>query len=529
MVSASEKKSKKKAIVIGAGPGGLGAAMVLAHKGFQVKVFEKSPEIGGRNAELNLNGYRFDLGPTFLMMKPVLDELFREAGRSTQDYLDCRRLDPMYRLQFGEKSLLVTGDREKMKAQIEAVFPGESAGLDAFYEREAVRFDRLYPCLKKAYGGLDAFLSLTLLKAFPQLAVGKSLYDVLSEYFKSEELRLAFTFQSKYLGMSPWECPGLFAMIPFTEHAHGVYHVMGGLSEISKAFARVALEEGAEIHTSSPVKRVIVRNGKACGVELEDNRIEECDELIVNADFGHAVEKLFPRESLKKWTPERMTKMKYSCSTFMLYLGLDKIFDEEHHAIYFAKEYRKNIESISKNLGLSEDFSVYVRNASINDPALAPEGHSALYVLVPTSNNRSQIDWEKNRIEFRNKVLDFLEHCTPYKGIRNHIREEQILTPKDWEVERSVYVGATFNLGHNLSQLLYLRPHNKFEEFDNCYLVGGGTHPGSGLPTIFESARIASQLLAEKYGIASKRISPQFRDLSQKLQTELVGRKDAWQ
>ena len=243
--------------------------MLLAHRGFRVQVFEKASRIGGRTAEVTLGSYRFDLGPTFLMMRYLLDDLFRDAGRETAGYLDLRQLDPMYRLNFIDKSMLVRSDPAGMRAEIERVFPGEGAGLDKFLAAESVRFRKLYPCLQKEYASPLAFLSTTLLAALPHIALGQSLYDVLSKYFRSEQLRLAFTFQSKYLGMSPWDCPGLFAMIPYTEHAHGIFHVMGGLSRIPRAFAQAATEDGAEIHTSRGVKQVLLDNGKARGVELK--------------------------------------------------------------------------------------------------------------------------------------------------------------------------------------------------------------------------------------------------------------------
>lgn len=486
--------------VVGAGPGGLAAAMLLSHMGFRVTVYEKQAVIGGRNSELVLGDYRFDVGPTFLMMKYLMDELFELTGVKTSDYLDCRRLDPMYRLQFGSKTLHISGDPVRMKENIEKVFPGESSGLDRFLKNEAVRFEKLYPCLQKPYSSLTDFLSLDLLKSVPYLSPGKSLYDVLSQYFQSEELRLAFTFQSKYLGMSPWECPGLFAMIPFTEHAHGVYHVMGGLSGITRAFARRAKELGAEIRTSTPVKSLVVENGETRGVILEDGSTVLSDFVVVNADFGHAVKNLFPEEARKKWTPQRLETLKWSCSTFMMYLGVDQIYDCDFHSIFFSDHYRENIQAISENR-LSTEFSVYVRNASVLDPALAPSGHSALYVLVPVSNLASGTDWKSEQSRFAEKVLDFLETRTPYRNLRQHIRQSAIITPQDWESRQDVYRGATFNMGHSISQLLYLRPHNEFEDFSRCYLVGGGTHPGSGLPTIFESARIAANLIAKKQGV----------------------------
>jgi phytoene desaturase len=490
-------------VVVGAGPGGLASAMLLAKQGFKVKVFEKSPRIGGRTAEVKLGPYRFDLGPTFLMMKYVLDELFEATGRKTADYLDCRALDPMYRLHFADKTLLARSRPSDMRDEIERVFPGEGEGLDRFLAEEAIRFKKLYPCLQKDYGSVTALLSKTLISALPHIALGRSLYDVLSSYFRSEELRLAFTFQSKYLGMSPWDCPGLFAMIPYTEHAHGIYHVMGGLCQIPLAFAKVAGEEGAEINTSCGVKRVLLKDGNACGVELDNGEIVPCDDVVINADFGHAMRTLFPDSDLGKYMPAELEKRKYSCSTLMLYLGLDKTYpDAEHHMIVFAKDYRKCLEDITKAKIVSADLSLYVRNAVTLDTTCAPAGHSALYVLAPVPNNTSGIDWDEYRGIYRERMLDLLEERTPYKDIRQHICEELILTPADWEKQVSVFLGATFNMGHSWDQLLYLRPHNKFELFDNVYLVGGGTHPGSGLPTIFESARISSNLICQKYGVS---------------------------
>ncbi len=493
--------TKKHVVIVGAGPGGLASAMLLAQRGFRVQVFEKQAFIGGRNSEVVLGDYRFDLGPTFLMMKYLLDELFEEGGRSSSQYFECRLLDPMYRLYFPDKTMLVRTRPEDMKAEIEKAFPGEGAGLDRFLSRERERFAKLYPCLQREYSSLTDFASPTLLKALPHIAMGRSLYRVLSDYFRSEELRLAFTFQSKYLGMSPWDCPGLFAMIPYTEHAHGIYHVMGGLCRISDAFAAAARADGAEIQTSCPVQEVLLQDRRVRGVKLSDGEVVHCDDVIINADFGHAMSTLFPEEALRKYKPSHLKKRSYSCSTFMMYLGLNRVFDAEHHMIVFANDYKKCLGDITQRKVVSDDLSLYIRNAAPLDTSVAPPGHSALYILVPVPNNTSGIDWELQKHVYREQILSLIKERTPYGELRNYIQQELIVTPVDWEKKQSVFLGATFNMGHSWGQMLYFRPHNEFEEFSNCYLVGGGTHPGSGLPTIFESARISSNLICRKYGI----------------------------
>ncbi len=494
--------STKKVIVIGAGPGGLAAAMILAHRGFKVTVFEKEEEVGGRNAALRLGEYTFDTGPTFLMMKEILEEVFNEAGAEASDHLEFRRLEPMYRLQFTDRRLEPTTDREKMRDEINRAFPGRGDSLDRYLRREKVRFDHLYPCLQIPYSSLRSLFSRNLFRAIPHLSLNRKLFDLLRHYFKDEDLALAFTFQAKYLGMSPWECPGLFSILCYLEHAFGVYHTMGGLFENSRAMADVARANGAEIILGEPVRQIFLEGRRARGVELESGEIVKSDDVVINADFGYAMENLFPPDFLRKYSPEKLRRRRFSCSTFMLYLGLDRIYDLPHHTIFFAKNYRQNVDEVFKTKKLSQDISFYVRNASVTDPSLAPENGSAVYVLVPTPNLRGDIDWESEKGAFRDLVLDLMEKRGGMDNLRGAIREEKVITPADWETDYNVYAGAVFNLGHNLRNMIYLRPHNRFEECTDCYLAGGGTHPGSGLPTIYESGRIAANLISEKYGVS---------------------------
>lgn len=493
---------KKKIIIVGAGPGGLTSGMLLAHRGAEVQIYEKEDRVGGRNREIQLEDFKFDTGPTFLMMKYVLEEMFEETGRKASDYLEFTLLDPFYRLQFPGKRFYPSMDQHKVREQIKEVFPGNEDGFDRFMKREGRRFEKLIPCLQKDYSSLKAFLSPIFIKAANELSPGRTLFENLGRYFDADFLKLAFTFQSKYLGMSPWDCPGFFTILSYMEYKYGVYHVTGGLNMISKAMEKVLLEEGGNIHLNTPVRKLITEKRKVTGIELENGEKIYAEEVIVNADFGYAATHLMPREKLKRWSEKKLAKKNFSCGTFMLYLGLDKLYDTmNHHNIIFADNYKENVEVMFNEYKMTDDFSFYIQNPSVTDATLAPEGKSAVYVLVPVPNNRSGIDWNKLKEEFRNKVIDKIVEKTEMKDIREHIEVEKVITPRQWEDDYNVYIAAEFNLGHNLNQMLYFRPHNKFEELENLYLTGGGTHPGSGLPTIYESGRISANLISQKHNL----------------------------
>jgi phytoene desaturase len=493
------KSSSKSVVVVGAGPGGLTAAMILARRGCRVTVLEAQDLVGGRNAGIRLGPYTFDTGPTFLMLKDVLEASFADAGADLDTELSLRRLTPMYRLLFRDRALDTFDDPAAMEAEIGRLFPGHEGQVAAMMRREGRRFDRLYPCLQKSYHRVRTLFHPDLIRAIPHLAAGRSLFDVMHGHFHDEELALSFTFQSKYLGMSPWECPGLFSIIPYIEHAFGIWHVQGGLSRISDQMAAVARRHGAVIRTGTPVERIRVVNGRATGVRLSGGEAIDADAVVLNADFGHAATHLFEPGVLRKYTARRLERMRVSCSTFMLYLGLDKPIATPHHQIAFAEDYRGHLDSIFNQPRLPADLSFYLRNADPLDPTLAPAGHTALYVLVPVPNTRAGIDWDNARAPFRETVLDNIARRTDLGDLRPHIRTEKIVTPADWERHYRVYAGATFNLAHNIGQMLYFRPRNQFEEVDGVYLAGGGTHPGSGLPTIYQSGRIAANLITGEH------------------------------
>jgi phytoene desaturase len=333
----------------------------------------------------------------------------------------------------------------------------------------------------------------------PVLRPHQSLDTYLQRFFKDERVRLAFCFQSKYLGMSPFRCPSLFSILSFLEYEHGVWHPLGGCGAISAALARVAEGLGVEIQLNEPVEEILFAGRKAVGVRTPGGT-HHADSVVVNADFARAMQKMVPDRLRRRWTDKKLASKKYSCSTFMLYLGIEGRYDLPHHNIHIAEDYARNLDEIENQHVLSADPSFYVQNASVTDPTLAPRGHSALYVLAPVTHQHPNVDWAREKHRFRNLVLQQLSKAG-FTGVESRIRHERVITPADWDTRYEIYRGATFNLAHTLDQMLHLRPNNRFEDLERVYLVGGGTHPGSGLPVIFESARISSRLLLEDLGV----------------------------
>jgi phytoene desaturase len=492
----STPAKKGKVVIVGAGPGGLSAGMILASKGYDVMLLEKEKVVGGRNAPLKLGDFTFEVGPTFIILPQVFKEVFELADRKIEDYLDFKKLDPMYRLRFFDgRDFFVHDNKDELKAEIAKLFPGEEIGYERWFVKHKEKFEKTYACLSVPYLHFYNYFRFKLLRAIPVMQLTKSVSGVLDGYFKTKEMKMASGFQAKYLGMSPWRCPGAFSILSYAEHGYGIYHAIGGVYKISEKMAEVIGEYGGEIKLNTTVKSLITKNGKTQGVVLSDGSKIKADHVIMNADFAYAMTSLVKESSRPSYPDKKIEKMKYSCSTFMLYLGLDKQYDIPHHNIFFGKDYKKNVDQIFGNKGMPDDPAFYIQNPVAIDKTLAPKGKSSLYVLVPVSNTISGFSWEKKKHELRDLIMELIKERTELKDIDEHIEVEKIIHPGDWSSDFNVHHGAVFNLSHSLDQMLYLRPHNRFNDIDNLYLVGGGTHPGSGLPTILESGRIAADLI----------------------------------
>ncbi len=495
-------RSKPNVAIIGAGPGGLASALLLAKSGVDVTVFERSSAVGGRNKVFERDGFKFDLGPTFFHYPEVIEDIFKAIGMDAHEELRLHRLEMNYRLIFGQGGQLdCTSDLDEMTERIRGLSGDSNANAFRRYvDDNRLKLAKSKACLQEPWYGPTDLLSKRAMRVAGVLRPQRSVAGDLMKLFDDDRLMLAMSFQTKYLGMSPFNCPSLFTMLAFLEYEYGIFHPIGGLGSVSERMASIAKDLGVTFKMNEAVESVIMDGKTIKGVRTANGEFM-ADKVVMNADFANGMTQLFPDKVRKKWSNKKIDKKKYSCSTFMIYLGIDKTYEElPHHQIYASSNYEKNLEDIEKNHKLTwDDPSIYVQNACVVDPSLAPEGCSTVYALVPVSHIHENIDWDKEKDAYRDRIIEQIETKLGFEGLRDHIVTEMVITPEDWGDH--CYRGAVFNLAHGLDQMLWRRPKNQFDEINNLYLVGGGTHPGSGLPVIYESARISSKLLLDSLGI----------------------------
>jgi phytoene desaturase len=496
-----------KTLIVGAGPGGLSAAINLAGLGADVTVVEKEAIPGGRMRGLTFGAqgeYQVDTGPSIMQLPQVLERIFRRSGLRIEDYVQLVRLPENTRVHFWDGTHLDTHwDQQKMRAEVERLNKGLGPTYDAWFKRSREKY-------RVAYGTFMAHPadSLGYYNPFRLLPAAKfkpwqTLYKHLDETFHDDRLSYAFSYPSKYLGLHPTTCSSVFSVIPFLELEFGVWHVMGGFRSLAQGMKKAAEDLGAKFRMSSPVARVLVENGKAVGVELEGGERLFAEVVIVNADLPYAARTLIDESwrAGSRLSNASLAKAKYSCSTFMLYLGLDTVYRElPHHLIYLSNAAKRtDRDALEDRHADLEDPPFYVVNPNVTDPAGAPKGHSAIYVLVPTPNTHGEHDWKKIEAELMNKVPGWLAKVG-MKDLEKHIVAKKAFTAETWRDEFNVHRGAVFNLSHTWLQLGPLRPKVQSPHVENLYWVGGGTHPGSGLLTIMESANIAANYVSQRMG-----------------------------
>lgn len=497
----AEIESNNRAIVIGAGLGGLSAAMRLGAKGYRVEVFDRLDRTGGRGSSISQDGHRFDLGPTIVTVPQLYEDLWAACGRDFHKDVDLRPVLPFYEIRWPDgTSFKASSDTEDMKREVAKISPRDVKGYEKFLRGSKARY-------KVGFEGLmtlpmhKIWETIKVLPQFARLRADKSIYGYAKSCVKDEKLRMALSFHPLFIGGDPMNVTSMYALVGYLEKQFGVHYAMGGVQAIADAMANVVRAQGGVIHQNAEVDEILIKEGAAKGVRLTSGDVVDCPLIVSNADAGHTYSHLLRNYTKKRWTPKRLKNSRWSMGLYVWYFGTKgtkgKWADLGHHTIAAGPRYNGLLNDIFIKGKLADDMSLYIHRPSLTDPSVAPEGDDTFYVLspVPHLGWDDAVDWETEEPKYREKVAATLERLMP--GFRDHIVTEQIFTPETFRDRYLSPHGSGFSVEPRILQSAYFRPHNISEEAKGLFLVGAGTHPGAGVPGVVGSADVVSQLIPD--------------------------------
>jgi phytoene desaturase len=479
------------AIVIGAGFGGLAAAIRLRALGHRVRVLEAGDQPGGRARVFGKDGFSFDAGPTVVTAPYLFDELFQSVGRDFRDYVELLPVDPFYRVVFPDgESFDYVGDEERLLAQIARLEPKDVDG----YRRLAAHARRIFDIGYTQLADQPFDRLADMLRVVPdmvRLESHRSVYGLVSRYLRDPRLRQVFTFQPLLVGGNPFRTSSIYLLIHWLERTWGVWYARGGTGAIVRAMVDLLQELDVEIETSSPVTRIGVESGRARFVETEGGRRYAASLVVANADPSMVYTKLVDPEHRRTHTDRSVGRRAQSMSLFVAYFGADRTWPElAHHTIVLGPRYQELLDDIFEKKVLADDFSLYLHAPARTDPGMAPRGKDAFYVLSPVPNQRSGIAWEEEASRYRDRVIGSLDRPGVLPGLRDALGPVMHVDPRYFEQDLRSEAGAAFGLEPTLRQSAYFRYHNRSEDVDGLYFVGAGTHPGAGMPGVLCSAKV---------------------------------------
>ncbi len=488
----------KKIAVVGSGFGGLSAAIRLQNMGFQVSLFEKRDQPGGRAYVYKDKGFTFDAGPTVITAPECLQELFEISGKKIEDYIELMSVTPFYKLFWDDGYIFdYSNDPETLKKQILTKNPKDWEGYQKFLSYSEKVFNEGYTKL-----AAKPFLNFSsMVKVAPQLALlraDQSVYQRVSKFISDPHLRQAFSFHSLLVGGNPFKTSSIYTLIHFLERKWGVFFPKGGTGALVKALVKLFEDLGGKLYLECPVKNINKLDDGSFDVTCTEKATENFRAVVSNADIIHTYDKLFKNNKNAQKSSIKLKKSKFSMSLFLIYFGTKKKYPHlAHHNVIFGPRYKGLLDDIFKNGTLPDDFSLYLHTPSVTDPSLAPEGGECFYVLSPVAHlGNMKIDWEKEGPIYANKIMTYLERYIP--DLKENIVTQRIFTPKDFETELNSFHGSAFSLEPTLRQSAYFRVHNEDDNIKNLYFVGAGTHPGAGLPGVINSAKATTELMRER-------------------------------
>lgn len=484
-------------LIIGAGVGGLATAVRLAGRGHKVRVLEKGKGPGGRCGQLSFDGFTFDTGPTLLLMPEVLDELFASVGRRREDYLDLERCDPNYKIHFDDDShATFSTDLVKMQHELERIEKGSFGRYLEFLAKGHAQYKiSLERFVGRNFDSIWQFITPGNVAKIREVKALSMMYDETARYFKDDRLRAALTFQTMYLGISPFKAPAVYGLLPYTELAVGIWFPKGGLYAVPLALEKLAKELGVVIDYGVTVSRIAHEQGRAQGAVLSDGSLVPADVVVCNADWPWAQKHLLGRETAGK---KRIDDLRYTSSAFMFYWGANKQIPELlHHNVFFGGDYAGSFDDIFENNKTPKEPSFYINVPARSDPSLAPSGKDGLYVLIPVPAGQTAEQWKEQTPVLRRYVFDRLAKAG-IRGVEEAIVSERTFTPDRYFSDLNLERGAAFGLSHDFFQVGPFRPKNQDADISNLYYAGASTQPGTGLPMVMISARLCAERIAER-------------------------------
>jgi len=498
----SRFSSPSTALVIGAGLGGLAAAMRLGAKGYRVTVLDRLDRLGGRGSSITQDGHRFDLGPTIVTVPQVFRELWQACGRDFDKDVALRALDPFYEIRWPDGShFAASGDTEKVMAEVDRLSPSDRKGYLKFLDDSEKRYWFGFEDLgRRPMNKLWDIIEV--LPRFAWLRADRSVYAHAASRVKDERLRMALSFHPLFIGGDPFRVTSMYCLVSHLEKEFGVHYAMGGVQELADAMGRVIRSQGGDILLNTDVDEILIDQGKCRGVRLNDGSELGADIVVSNADAGHTYDVLLRNRPKKRWTSKRLARTRWSMGLYVWYFGTkgtaDKWADVGHHTILNGPRYGGLVRDIFRKGTLADDMSLYVHRPSVTDPSVAPDGDDTFYVLspVPHLGHANPVDWEAERAPYREKMLAMLE-AQLLPGLSEHLKTEVTFTPHEFRDRYLSPYGAGFSIEPRILQSAWFRPHNVSEEVPGLFLVGAGTHPGAGLPGVVSSAEVLSKLVPE--------------------------------
>ncbi len=497
-----------RAIVIGAGLGGLSAAMRLGAKGYAVTVLDKLDRTGGRGSSISQDGYRFDLGPTIVTVPQVFEELWAACGRDFRKDVDLRPLEPFYEIRWPDGTKFRAGsDDAKMLDEVARLAPNDVAGFKRFLKDSRARY-------VVGFEGMVAkpmhrlWETIKVLPTFARLRADRSIYAHAATRVKDEKLRMALSFHPLFIGGDPMHVTSIYALVAHLEKTFGVHYAMGGVQAIADAMADVIRAQGGEIRHNTVADEIIVTNGAAEAVRLDDGTEMQAPLIVSNADAGYTYDHLLRNHQKRRWTPKKLSRKRWSMGLYVWYFGTkgtaDKWADVGHHTILNGPRYKGLLKDIFMKGKLSDDMSLYLHRPSVTDPTAAPKGDDTFYVLspVPHLDWDNGVDWKVEEPIYRAKVAAEVEKMIP--GFQDHISTELVFTPETFRDRYLSPHGCGFSIEPRILQSAWFRPHNVSEEARGLYLVGAGTHPGAGLPGVVSSAEVLGKLVPDMPATATE-------------------------